>query len=156
MNRKRQARALRESSINRAGALAQGIHVGPELLPLLALRVRQPGEAVPGANSLQAAGGPPPLEPLPGVVAGLRVAPGQRLVPPGKILPEPGESLPAPAGPRLGVQPVRVLALTATRQRGGAGGAEAGACRHGFREWRLRVERIGMELRRGGVELLEG
>ena len=47
----------RGRSFGLARAAEQRVHVGPELLPLLAFLVRQPGEAVPGADARKVAVG---------------------------------------------------------------------------------------------------
>src|SRR5262249_43568247 len=101
-------------------------HVRPETLPLLAFLLREPGEGIFVADAGKVAVDLPVPQLLPDLGVGRCVPALEHLVPPGEVLAEPFEGLAAPEGPFLVVQLVRVLALTATRQRGGTGGVVAG------------------------------
>src|SRR5262249_4450293 len=102
----------RGKSFGLARAAEQRVHIGPELLPLLAFLVRQRGEAVPGADAGKVAVDLPVPQLLPDPGVGRCVAALERFVPPGEVLAEPFEGLAAPEGAFLVVQLVRVLALT--------------------------------------------
>src|SRR5262249_33471734 len=128
-------------------------HVGQELFACRAFLGWQPRQRRHVAEAGQVAVLLPVPQSLTGPSVGLRVPVAERLAPPGDALAEPVECLPAPAGAFLVVQPPRVLALTATRQRGGAGGVVARASRDVFSAFWVRAENVAAELRRGGVQL---
>src|SRR5262249_4926739 len=134
-----------------AVAPEERVHVGPELLPVPALFVRQLVEAVLGADAGEAGISLPSPRPL----HDLHVTVVEPLATPREVLAEPFEGLPAPAHAFGFVQLARVLAVSATRQRRGACGVIARAFRHGLSKSRFRGECAMIESRRRGVEILE-
>src|SRR6516162_10793758 len=77
--------AAHDRSFGLAHAAEHYGHVGPEALPLLALRIRQPREAVLCSDSGKGRVGLPVPHPPTDIAPGLSVALGEFLAPPGKV-----------------------------------------------------------------------